>query len=613
VLTFSSPKAMSADVFRGVLAIIALAAACGGSSPPPPPPDAEGPNHLVATPESVGVAPSQSTLINFHLLDDRDAPLADRIIQFAIVDDPAVAGDEARGSTLSFDRGVTDESGGATLQVIAGPEPTMFRVRASAARAPDLEVLVRVDMARYAPVELAPVVVDATASHPEITTAQLSLLEDTTCASVHFPDVPKGLLGVRTVPIDVPVLYSAVITTKNHAAVAVGLDATGTARAAGCVDVSGSILVVEAPVRVLLPVHLLRLDPAGRYAATSHLIFPTPPAGATQIGEAWGDFALCPRDPARLWLDCTIDALHTDASDPSDCRPAADEGLVGNKLLQRRGVPLAMPPGGRCRDKMDGAGRPSHEALVDALFPAERPPLLAGLGALAGEARLLLDSVQLQSTLMVTPTSTLNRYQIQHQLSTVEFPRSARRVVVDLGQMGAPVIAARFVPGTLGTDLAVGSHSFTLRLGMAAWQAFTVACLRPRGAGGDVASFTAAVFGLAARDDHGTALTGCAALDAALCPDVGEARGCLMAACTEGLAALGRRLVAGFDALDGDGLDLVLGGTVPVLDRNGDGRTDALGMVTPSGASAPGLWSGEVRGRGGSSTFTGIWTADLTP
>src|SRR5947208_1768433 len=81
------------------------------------------PSRIVATPESLAVHPSQGALITFRLLDDQGEPLADRIVQFAIVDDPTTAVDEARGSTLSFDRGVTDSSGAATLQVIAGPEP----------------------------------------------------------------------------------------------------------------------------------------------------------------------------------------------------------------------------------------------------------------------------------------------------------------------------------------------------------------------------------------------------------------------------------------------------------------------------------------------------------
>jgi hypothetical protein len=595
--------------------LLALAAGCAGTDAPPPPPVVETAARLVAGSESVAVRPSQSALVTYRLVDETGAPLPDRIIQFAIVDDPSTTVDEARGSTLSFDRGVTDASGAATLQVIAGPQPTTFRVRASAARASDAEILVLVTMATFAPVELAPALVDSAPPGTEITTVRLHLVDETSCAAVRFQDIPMGLLPARTIPADTVALYATVNTETDHAAAAVGLDATGAARAVGCVDVPGALLVVETPVRVVVPLHLTRVGPAGRYQATSHLLFRAPPPGAAMVADAWGDLGLCPMDPARLWLDCILDALRTDpATDPSDCRPGADEGPLGLKLAQRRGVLLPVPAAGRCRDRVDGAGRPSHEALVDGLFPAQRPPLLATLGGLASESRSLLDNIQLDSTLVIAPTSTPDRYQIDHRLSSIEFPLAARRAVVDLARMGAPVIGARFVAGNArGNDLAVASHGFTLRLGSAAWLAFAEASLRPRGGGSDLATFSNALFGLASRDDRGTPLTGCAALDALLCTDVGEPRGCLVAACTDGLAALGRRLAAGFEALDGDGIDLVLGGSVPVLDRDGDGRVDALGMVNQAASSTPGLWSGEVRGRGGGSAFTGIWTAEPVP
>jgi hypothetical protein len=594
-----------------LLSLAALAARCGGSDPPADVSVSDGPTHILARPESLAVQPSQSALITFRLLDDHDSPIADRIIQFSIVDDPATAGDEARGSTLSFDRGVTDADGQATLQVIAGPEPTAFRVRASAARAMDTEVPVRVDMAPYAPLEVAPLVPDDAVPGMELTTVRLNLLEGMSCADITSQDIPKGLLPTRTLPIDTVALYSAVNTEANHAAAAVGLDASGTVRAVGCVDVPGSILVVESPVRVVLPLRLLELAPVGRYQATSHLSFRMPPPGGAQLADAWGALSLCPMDPARLWLDCTLDALHTDASDPSDCRPAEDEGALGGKLAQRRGVPLPVPASGRCRDRVDAAGRMSHDALVDGLFPRTRPPIVTGLPALASESRQLLAALDLRSVLTISATSTPDRYQIDHTLLSLAFPQAPREAVVDLARLGAPVIQARFVPATArGSDLAISSHAFTLRLGTAAWLAFADTSLRPRGAGTDVTTFSNALFGLATRDDRGATLSGCAALDALLCPDVGEARGCLLAACTDGLAALGRQLTAGFSALDGDDLDLVLGGSVPVLDRDGDGKADALGVLNLD-TSSPGLWSGDLRSRGGPSAFAGIWTAQL--
>jgi hypothetical protein len=567
---------------------------------------------IVATPDPLVVRPSESALIAFTLINEHDVPLADRIIQFAIVDDPRTVLDEARGSTLSFDRGVTDTAGLATLQVIAGPQPTTFRLRASAPRATDAEVAVIVTPVPHAQVELAPVLTDGAPPGRQITTVRLHLLDQITCAEIDYQALPPDAPPPKTIAVDTILLYSAVSTGMDHAAVAFGLDATDKVRAAGCVDLPGSLLVVESPVRVVLPLHMLQLSPAGRYAASSFVLFRTPPAAAMQITAAWGDLDQCPMDPARLWLDCALDALHTDASDPSDCLPSSDEGPLGTKLVQRRGVPLPVPASGRCRDRVDGAGRPSLEVLVDGLFPAQRPTILTSLSTLAVEALHLLDNLELGSTLIIAPTSSPGRYQIEHRLRSIQFQfsLSLRPSVVDLALMGAPIITARFVAGTTrGNDLAVGSHGFTLRLGTAAWLAFAEASLRPRGGGGDVDTFSNALFGLATRDEGGARLSGCPALDAVICPDLGEPRGCLLAACTDGLAALSRRLGAGFAALDGDDLDLVLGGSVTVLDENGDGKVDSLGVRNGAAGSSPGLWSGEIRGRGGPIGFSGPWTA----
>jgi hypothetical protein len=166
------------------------------------------------------------------------------------------------------------------------------------------------------------------------------------------------------------------------------------------------------------------------------------------------------------------------------------------------------------------------------------------------------------------------------------------------------MLEARFVIATTREgELELGTHGFTLRLGSTARVAFGQASLASRGGPADVGEFVTALFGLAARNDSGTILTGCAALDGLLCADLGEPRGCLATACSDGLATLRRRLDAGFNAMDGDDLDFVLGGTAPVIDSDGDGEADGLGGATE------GLWSGEVRGRGGPSLLTGTWTA----
>jgi hypothetical protein len=579
---------------------------CGGSDAPAPA-TVEPPLRLTATPESVAIQPSQSKDVAFRLQTEQGQPVPERVIQFAIADDPGTPGDEAAGATLSFDRAVSDNNGVVTLQIIAGPTPTMFRVRASAPRAPSLEVVVFVTNATLAPVELMPVLVDQPAAGQELTTVRLYVLDGMTCAGLRYDNLPAGSPFVRTIPAETTALFSTVSTEAAHPLVALGLDAGGAVRASGCVDLPASSLLVDVPLRVVVPMHLHRVSPTGQYDVLSQLQLRPGLASAQLVIDAWKEPGLCPQDPARLWLDCTIDALKTSDTDPLDCRPGDDEGDFGAKLAARRGVLLPMSPMSRCRDKLDQAGHVSLDTLAAELFPMPSPPLVQGLPALSDEAAHLLQALELRSTLSIEDTSTAGRYLVDHRLTGASFPM-AHPANIDLVGIGAPALEARFVTATTrDTDLELGTHGFTLRLGSTARVAFGQASLATRGGPPDLNDFVTALFGLAARNDNGTILTGCAALDGLLCADLGEPRGCLATACSDGLATLRRRLDAGFAAMDGDDLDFVLGGTAPVIDSDGDGQADRLG------GSPVGLWSGEVRGRGGPSLLTGTWTAVRAP
>jgi hypothetical protein len=93
---------------------------------------------------------------------------------------------------------------------------------------------------------------------------------------------------------------------------------------------------------------------------------------------------------------------------------------------------------------------------------------------------------------------------------------------------------------------------------------------------------------------------------------IAEAEGCMVAACTAGSTALGRRLEAAFTAIDGEGVDLTIEGAAPIVDRDGDGRADALGWLQ-LGSSDPGVWSGQLRAPGEQTALQATWTADRVP
>lgn len=595
-----------------VLTVACLTAAvgCGGGGSPGADARPDGVLRIVASAAETSVKPGELVDLGFRLVDERDAPVADRQVTFAIVDDPAVTDDDPRGATLSSDQATTGADGRVSLQVIAGPLPARFTVRASAARAPSLDVSVSVDDATYAAAEVVPVLVEP-APGVEITTVRLHFLEGGACIGVRYENLPNSRYRPRTIPSDTTALYPSINTEDSHAVVGLALDTAGAVRGGGCVDLPGAALVVQEPVRVLLTLRIFRVSPEGTFTATSHLSFRPALRAATTLADAWKELSECPLDPGRLWLDCTVDALRTDRmTDPLDCRPADDEGPLGLKLGMRRGLRLPAPGMGRCRDRVDGAGRTSLEALVETLFPAGRSGLLAALPALPTEVKQMLDGLKLSSTLVLGRTSTADRYRLDHTLVSIEFLNAAEPTTIELRGLGAPALEARFVAATAArpNELQVATHGFTVRLGSAARAAFGRASLRSRGLTPDLSAFVAGLYALATRNDRGMVVTGCAALDSAICADVGESRGCLMTACAEGIAALVQRLDAGFALLDGEDVDLVLGGSAPILDVNGDRRADALGMLDVP-ATPPGLWSGEVRAREGTGPFTGVWSA----
>src|SRR5688572_20627334 len=95
---------------------------------------------LVPTPREATVRPGGSAHITFRLGASGGQPVAERLIRFSIIDDPNTSDDDARGATLSFDRGLTNRTGEVTLQVLAG-QPTVFRIRAATERALDAEAV----------------------------------------------------------------------------------------------------------------------------------------------------------------------------------------------------------------------------------------------------------------------------------------------------------------------------------------------------------------------------------------------------------------------------------------------------------------------------------------
>jgi hypothetical protein len=261
------------------------------------------------------------------------------------------------------------------------------------------------------------------------------------------------------------------------------------------------------------------------------------------------------------------------------CVPiAGSAGPVATLLLASRGTPATLLPGADtpCRLATDSNGNPSLEAVVDALF-ADRRSQLTSLSAFPAELATLLSEVRLSSRMIFSPANEANAYWVEHELLTVAFPSISASFDVR-ATLALPVTKAPAILATFKADqVSLPDHGFTVRLGTISRYAFEATSLAVRNVR-DSPGLVQTIFGLAEWQDDSSPLRGCAALDAVACDHVGQPRTCLLDACRLGLDALADTLSGAFATLDGADIDFRMQGSAPVLDRDADGRADALGV-----------------------------------
>jgi len=226
------------------------------------------------------------------------------------------------------------------------------------------------------------------------------------------------------------------------------------------------------------------------------------------------------------------------------------------------------------------------------------------LPAIGNQAAHILDQVVLTSSLTVATAGSPGDYLVTHSLVGAQFGSSAT-VAVDLASLALPVLTAYTTANTDDGTLAIDNHGFSLRLGRAARSGFGQSTLAPRVGSPKVGDMVVTLAALARSDDG--AVSGCAALDRALCAAVGADAGCLATACPAGLGTLAAKLDAAFDAADGTGLDFYLSGSTPLIDKYNDGTAKQLGaIISPMEIAS---WSVDLRTAAGrarlSATFEG--------
>jgi hypothetical protein len=510
-------------------------------------------------------------------------PAAGQTVSFAL--DPASPG----GAKLAATSGVTDFEGRVAVTIHTGV-PTDFVVVGQIGQSTG-RVTIVVDSGTGGSVVVAPFFAPSSTPPPDGATMTVFFYDLLSCSDLNLdhPIAPQRM--TETPLIGETAFFQYVDPTEMHAAIA-QVSSGSMVIAKGCVDIPGSSLQPGGTVQVSLPLYDAIPDPLGTYSVTTDFLLSTPLAAAASLAAPWSDLSDCPLDPAQRWLDVTVDALSTTNS--------AAPLTLGQAIVARRGVPLidgnGTPTG--CRSAQDSGSKESLDALVLGLFGSPLPAPVAALPAIANDAASLLDNIRLLSTLAVQQGSSATSYVVTHTLSQAQLgPQSA---TVSLASLGLPTLQAYATATAADSTLTIGPHAFTLRLGTVARAAFGPLELVPRGLPPDLPSFVSALFALAQSPD-GT-VTGCAALDAVVCPAIGEAGGCVNSACEAGLEALATDLANGFSTADGTGLDLSLSGSAPLIEKSG-GMADRLGS-DQQGSSQVAIWSVNLRTALGSDQLT---------
>ena len=616
------------------------ATGCRSYSPLPLPSDASASGlSLSSTPSSLVIRPNSSGRVTFLLHDELGLPVPDYPLTFAIQGDGS--GDGTANAQLSSEQGLTDSNGVAELEIMVGDlpsdnNPAIFSVAATCPGPAQAQADITVTTNTYS-VEILPVPASDLLDSAAVVATRLWFYDDATCGALDLTNLNAAAAkprAARFASATIPsVVFHGVAASGSHAVVGLGLSVYSSAQIVGglddyssvqiggCIDIPGASLLESETVHATLYMNRLFPLPLGTYQVKSDFTLALPPSALANVQAVWQQWARCPLDPARLWLDCTIDALATNpASDPLDCVPVPGaEGSLGELLFQRRGRVVA-PLGGTtagdtpCHGSTDEPGNDSLENIVDALFVDRRGQLQgATLGTFSDEIAALLANLHIDSQMTIAAGSDLNSYTIKHDLLVLTFPNALAPVSLATSTLGLPVSSVSGILATLkiGDQLSIFNHGFTLRLGTSARYAFEATSLKSRVAQLDATSLDSqgaqdslrlvnAVYSLAQWSDQGTLLSGCSALAAAVCGQIQQPGNCLGDACQHGLDALAAKLAGAFNNLDGKALDFQLSGAGSLVDLDGDGRADAMG---------PGLCSAALDTQGGNYLSFGSWTA----
>lgn len=564
-------------------ALLALAlASCGDNAHGGSDAGPAGPDELTALAPGpdIGLAFAGSVELRVLDTDFRHQPVADAEVRFSITVDPERPTDGPAGSILSAPAAITDQAGIARVTLTAGRQRTRFLVSASAEGALPTTFQVAVSEEGFAALDVRPRYTGVRAE-ADFARVRVHLYDDQTCGKLLAgAGPPPSFYPPRTVlHFGELVGYANLLPRMPYAVLARGEDSVGNTRAQGCVDLLGRELPPGRRIEVPVPARDRRITLEGELVLDSALELGAMSDAVAAADAPWRVLAGCASGPGQLLVDALLAEL-----------PA---GAVRDALAARRGdLPAAMPGATACRGATAPAavgGGPSLEARALVLMTETAGAAATRVSGLDVELAALVSRLELVSRLTAHPLGE-GRTQAAHTLELARLRLGGATHEVVLAATARPMLAADEVAielslNSAGETATLAPHGFSLR-----WGQLVGSALGELSLGARMLPRSAKPLAVALVDEAGMGATrGCAALDAGLCTLAGQPAGCIAVACPAARVGLGVRLQGTFDALDGTGADLMLSGTVPLADDDGDGRADALG--TPA---LPGLWTATV-------------------
>jgi hypothetical protein len=544
---------------------------------------------ILGTPgEEVGLAYNSRVTLNVRYLRVGGRVIQREPVRFALEADRP--GETTAGATLSATTATTDSTGQASVELFSGAQEARFRVSVDARDAATVYFFVSVAQGGFAHLDVEPVHQGWRASE-DLARVEVRLYasEFVSCEGLDIDAPPTSAYPPRGLDgFGGPVSFLNVSSRQAHTVVAWAETVAGARPVAvGCLPLDGAqIPTGDVRTAVVVRDRDLVLPEVLPVSASFDLGAVAAAVDAAGARAAW-DVLACPAGPGQLLLDCALDAAVPDGALDCVVNGAGDpDGLLAAVEAQR-GEPDPLDAAG-CRSGLLPGGELSLDARLTEAVAQAWPT-----GAASLELRAVQDGV-LGTLSLGSALTPLGPGVLAHGLGEARVPVGDEGFTLDLPATSRPVLTAMPVAASLdGNLLKVAPHGFTLRFAALAASAFAALGLAPAGIEGDARVLGQSL--VAAVRDPGTDATECAGLSNLVCTAADADADCLVEACAAAVPALDAALAAWLDVLDGStaGLDFELGGTLALLDADGDLVVEGLVPASgPAGAQDP--WRGRM-------------------